>query len=141
MVPLHSNNASIHFLSSTLPLSKRLKLLAPNALSSISFPQILHGHRLSFFPNPSQEFNHNSYFPEIIEGIPSTFWLSRVLHKVPMDPKFRKKSFMKYSIPTIFYIAKQPPSALDLPFPVYALYVENHQVVFIIAFVPLLNNL
>ena len=91
MVPLHSNNASIHFLSSTLPLSKRLKLLAPNALSSISFPQILHGHRLSFFSNPSQEFNHNSYSAEIIEGIPSTFWLSRVLHKVPMDPKFRKK--------------------------------------------------
>ena len=80
LVPTHSNNASVHFLTSTLHLSKSLKRAAPNDIRSLSFPSILHGHRLSFFPQSSPDLNDKEDRLEILESIPSTFWLSRIAH-------------------------------------------------------------
>ena len=91
MVPLHSNNASIHFLSSTLPLTKTLKMAAPNASSSLTFPETLHGYRLSFLQSPCREMDHAQYLAEIREKIPPTFWLSRTLAGIPVCPKYRRK--------------------------------------------------
>ena len=91
MVPLHSNNASIHFLSSTIPLSKTLKMAAPNASSSLTFPETLHGYRLSFLQSPCREMDHAQYLSEIREKIPPAFWLSRTLARIPVCPKYRRK--------------------------------------------------
>jgi len=91
-VPPHSNNASIHFLTSTSSLSKSLKRAAPNAIRSLSFPEILHGHRLSFFPQTTGlEQDQQQDHLENIEQIPSTFWLSRNISSIPLHPKFRKR--------------------------------------------------
>ena len=73
-VPSHSNNASIHFLTSTIPLSKTLKRSASNTIRSLSFPPILHGHRLTFFPNPT-ELDHWGDVAEVIQQIPTDFAL------------------------------------------------------------------
>ena len=93
LVPAHSNNATIHFLTSTLPLSKNLRRAAPNAIRSLTFPSILHGHRLSFFPNSSQELNDTDDRLEILERSPSTFWLSRIPFSIPLYPQARKRLF------------------------------------------------
>ena len=91
LVPPHSNNASIHFLSSTLPLSKSLRKAAPNAIRSLSFPSIMHGHRLTFFPPSAPGPNDLEDHLEILERIPSTFWLSRMPLSIPVYPKSRKR--------------------------------------------------
>ena len=93
LVPAHSNNATIHFLTSTLPLSKNLRRAAPNAIRSLTFPSILHGHRLSFFPSSSQGLNDMDDRLEILERIPSTFWLSRLPFSIPLYPQSRKRLF------------------------------------------------
>ena len=88
-IPSHSNNASVHFLTSTIPLSKTLARSVPNAIGSLSFPPILHGHRLSFFPTaPSPDYKED--VAEIIEKIPTEFWLSRMPHNIPQNHLPRK---------------------------------------------------
>ena len=89
LVPNHSNNAIIYHLTSTIPLSTRLKRAAPNSLQALSFPSILHGHNLSFFPQPSQEMDR----VDIPEQIPSTFWLSRMVFTIPLRRKVRRRLF------------------------------------------------
>jgi len=92
MVPSHSNNATIHFLASTTPLSKQLQQAAPRAIRSLSFPSILHGHRLSFFPDPGSEMDHERNRLDILEAIPTAFWLSRMLpSNIPAHPNPRKR--------------------------------------------------
>ena len=66
-VPLHSNNASIHFLTSTIPLSQQLKISAPNAIRSLSFPPTLNGYRISFLQNSFQLMRYE----QVLEKVPS----------------------------------------------------------------------
>ena len=89
-VPSHSNNASIHFLTSTIPLSKTLIQSAPNRIRSFSFPPILHGHRLSFFPSPV-ELDYKEDVAKIIAQIPTEFWLSRKFHDIPQHRAPRRR--------------------------------------------------
>ena len=91
MVPSHSNNATIHFLTSTIPLSKHLQRAAPGTISSLKFPPILHGIRLSFFPDPSQEIGNEHW--EQLQNIPSSFWLSRTLTSIPIYARSRRRLF------------------------------------------------
>ena len=90
MVPPHSNNAKIHFLSSTIPLSNHLKIIAPNVMGALSFPTILHGIQLSFTPDSSHETAGEAL--ETLKKIPSTFWLSRILpSSMPSNRTSRKR--------------------------------------------------
>ena len=90
LIPPHSNNASIHLITSTVPLSKRLMRAAPSAIGALSFPPILHGTRLSFLPDPSQELNRKNDYLEVLKAIPSTFWLSRMPSTIPVYRRSRK---------------------------------------------------
>ena len=90
LIPTHSNNACTYFLTSTIPLSTHLKRIAPNAIGSLSFPPILHGIRLSFLPEPSQSINASEDFEEILQAIPSQFWLSKVPSAIPMNRRNRR---------------------------------------------------
>ena len=90
LLPSHSNNASVHFLTSTTPLSMNLKRAAPNIIGSLSFPSILHGHQLSFFPQP-EEGNQSISVIDIVKDIPTPFWLSRMPWTIPYNSKQRKK--------------------------------------------------
>ena len=47
-VPLHSNNATVHFVTGTIPLSSTLKHLAPNNMGSFTFPEDFNGYTISF---------------------------------------------------------------------------------------------
>ena len=90
LIPTHSNNACTYFLTSTIPLSTHLKRIAPNAIGSLSFPPILHGIRLSFLPEPSQSINASEDFEEILQAIPSQFWLSKMTSTIPMNRRNRR---------------------------------------------------
>jgi len=94
-VPLHSNNASIHFLTSTIPLSNKLKLIAPDALKSLSFPPCFNGYRLSFLQNPppSSQAQIQQHVSEILEKVPTTLWLSRMFFSIPTNKKYRRRLF------------------------------------------------
>ena len=86
-VPAHSSNKIVHFLTSTIPLSKRLRQLAPHNIGALSFPPEMNGHRLTFLKGDnSAEEAENIY-----ESIPSTFWLSRNLHTIPTSQKLRRR--------------------------------------------------
>ena len=77
-VPPHSNNAIIYHITGTTPLSEHFKTIAPTALGGISVPEELSGYQLKFLqqiPQP-EEFNN-------IKDIPSWFWLSKQIHKLP----------------------------------------------------------
>jgi len=88
-IPTHSNNAIIYFLTSTIPLSDKLKQLAPHSINSLSFPEELHGYSLSFLSSPV--FNENRESTPIVESIPTAFWMSRTLFAIPTQPKLRKQ--------------------------------------------------
>ena len=89
-IPSHSSNATVHFITSTVPLSKTLHKASPNAIASLSFPPILHGHCLSFFPKPVEE-EPSKDFIEIVKDIPTSFWLSRMPLTIPSNCKARKR--------------------------------------------------
>ena len=50
-----SNNAITYFMTSTEPLSIRLKKLAPNCTGGLSFPARFEGIKLSFLSNDTME--------------------------------------------------------------------------------------
>ena len=89
-IPSHSSNATVHFITSTVPLSKTLHKASPNAIASLSFPPILYGHCLSFFPKPVEE-EPSKDFIEIVKDIPTSFWLSWMPLTIPSNCKARKR--------------------------------------------------
>ena len=91
-VPLHSNNASIHLLTSTIPLSQQLSLESPNALRPLQFPPILNGYRLSFLQMSTQT-TYQQYVQENLEEVPPTLFLSRMPFTIPSNPMYRKRLF------------------------------------------------
>ena len=85
-IPSFSNNAIVHFITSTIPLSEKLKNLAPNIIGSLSFPSSLHGHKLSFLSGSSPATRRPPW-----EDIPSAFWLSRTFYALPVSQKARRR--------------------------------------------------
>ena len=90
-IPTYSNNDTVHFLTSTIPLSKRLKSSAHSHIKNLCFPNALHGHKLSFLS--TQQIPSNDYqaaTTEILERIPTTFWLSRSYKALPSNQRARR---------------------------------------------------
>ena len=85
-VPTHSHNSITHLLTSTTPLSARLKFMAPNMTGALRFPRELHGYNLSFLAAPA------SATPPVldVEQVPTWFWLSRTFHSLPTNSKTRR---------------------------------------------------
>ena len=92
-IPLHSSNSQVHFITSTTPLTSKLKQIAPNYIHSLSFPEAFHGHRLSFLPtttdNPST--SAKIIFHNLITNIHPSFWLSKIFHSLPTNQKARRR--------------------------------------------------
>ena len=84
-VPVHSNNNIVYFLTSTTPLSLKLKDMATHNNGALTFPSELHGHKVSFLSLPP-----NPITPSNFEMIPSWFWMSRIFHSLPTNPKSRR---------------------------------------------------
>ena len=85
-VPDHANNAIVYHITGTSPFSEHLKSIAPKSLGSILVPEELSGYRLQFLeqiPLP-EDFNN-------IENIPTWFWVTRQLYKMPTSFYYRKK--------------------------------------------------
>ena len=88
-VPAYSNNAIVYHVTETTPFSEYLKTIAPSSLGSILVPSELSGYKLQFLdqiPSPEQ-FNN-------IKDIPSWFWLSRQLNKLPKS-FYKRKNIIK----------------------------------------------
>ena len=94
-LPQSTKNALVYYLTDTMPLMALLNELCQQRVGSIYLPSCMNGIQLSFFNElPSnedmeQEFDWSS--------IPSHFWRSRVIVKLPTNPKLRKK-LCKYII-------------------------------------------
>ena len=85
-VPLHSNNNIVHFLTSSTPLSLKLKTMAPTATGGLTYPPNLDGHKLTFLGNlPTPDPSVST-----IEAIPTWFWLSRSFTALPTNQKSRR---------------------------------------------------
>ena len=84
-VPAHSNNAIIYHITETKPFSEYLKSIAPRSLGGILVPQELSGYQLNFLNQIPQleEFNN-------IKDIPTWFWLTRQIFKLPTSFYHRK---------------------------------------------------
>ena len=85
-VPNHCRNSIVHHITETKPLFLTLKDTALKNLESLSFPEELSGHKLSFV-NDIHQFETN-YSP--LKEIPSYYWRSRVIQNLPINPKMRK---------------------------------------------------
>ena len=88
-IPKHFNNAIVYHITQTTPLSEHLKLIAPKSLGSLLVPKELSGYQLQFLkyiPSP-EDFNN-------IEDIPTWFWLSRQIQKLPTS-FFHRRNILK----------------------------------------------
>ena len=85
-IPNHCRNSIVHHITETKPLFLKLKDTAIRNLESISFPDELSGHMLSFVKSLYQ-FNTNY---NALNDIPTYFWRSRALHNLPLNPKMRR---------------------------------------------------
>lgn len=100
-LPYFTNNAVIHHLTNTIPLSHTLIKLAHSSPLKANFPRSFSGTRFSFMtslPDPPSDYSP-------ISLIPSTFWLSPVISPdhLPTDPKIRR-SFLSSVLGTLVTI-------------------------------------
>ena len=81
-----SNSNLVHYLTGTYPLSQRLKELAPKGTGGLNFPTLFHGVKLSFL----EEHKKIDTTYNILEYIPTWFWLSKNIKQLPLNAKFRR---------------------------------------------------
>ena len=80
-----ANNATVHFITNTIPFSSYLQIRSPHLTKSLIFPDCLSGLKLSFLEPLLVE----EYWP--IPQIPSTFRVSKNFTVLPSDPFYRKR--------------------------------------------------
>ena len=88
-LPLYTQNALIHQLSDTVPLMSYLRMRCINATKALCFPDCMNGIKLTLFdklPEANDKIGEDNW-----KLVPSFFWRSRAIHKIPSDQKFRKK--------------------------------------------------
>ena len=81
-----TNNATIHFISQTSPLSNSLISRSSNMTNGLVFPPSLSGLQLKILASHKQIEPYNP-----VPDIPSSFWLSKIFHSLPSSPFYRKK--------------------------------------------------
>jgi len=80
-----ANNATVHFITETMPFSKYLKLKLPNSTKGLIFPSCLSGLQINILKTP---YDIDSYSP--LSEIPSSFWLSKTFTALPSSFSHRK---------------------------------------------------
>ena len=110
-IPLSTSNALTYYLAETMPLIAILRKLIKQATGSIYLPCCLSGVQLSFFNdlNTGEEANDFDW-----SSIPSFFWRSRTIWKLPAKQKYRKNCVVKSVIQIIMKSVRQPHSMLNL---------------------------
>lgn len=84
-LPLYTSNSLTHFFSQTQPLLHSISHFAANHPLKTSFPSSLSGLQLPFLTALHQPSDFSIY-----SLIPSTFWLSPVIHTLPLCPSTRR---------------------------------------------------
>ena len=87
-LPLHSNNATVHFLTNTMPLITTLHHLSLQRLGAICLPKCMEGVQLSFFKELDTRDEEQDF---MWKSVPSYFWRSRTITRLPADQKYRRK--------------------------------------------------
>ena len=79
----------VYYLTNALPLMSLLGMLINQRSNSIYLPQCMEGVRLSFFDNlpDTDETTHET----IVSNVPTYFWRSQFIWKLPSKQKFRRK--------------------------------------------------
>ena len=85
-IPYGSSNANVHFISGTVPLDVRLAMSSQKSFLKLCFPISLNGVQIRPPPNP--EFIVSTY--NAYEDIPSFFWMSPVIEKLPLNSSSRR---------------------------------------------------
>ena len=78
-LPFHASNSICHYITETQPLNVTLESLLPASFSSLNFPEILHGLKLTLNDN---NYPESSYDP--VPLVPTFFWRSKTYFKIPM---------------------------------------------------------
>ena len=86
-VPWCTANSIVYFMTNTLPLMTLLKQLSHKRIN-IYLPKCMTDIQLTFFNNLSRD--HDLTNEKILSQIPSHFWRSRAISRLPADQKFRK---------------------------------------------------
>ena len=89
-LPLHSNNAIVYYLTDTIPLMSILRMISLQRTGALYLPDCMEGIQLRFLNNLTGA--DNTMGPDfILKDIPTYFWRSRALQKIPARRKFRRK--------------------------------------------------
>ena len=88
-LPPWANNATLYFITETIPLSKYLKNRAPHTTSGLVFPECMSGLKLSFLNFKSDHSEFTTFDP--VPDIPSSFWLSKTFATIPTNSFYRRK--------------------------------------------------
>ena len=90
-VPLCTNSSKIYFLTNTVPLLSLLKHKSHSRTKSVYMPACTNGVQLTFFNNLPASTDDKAKVETPWALIPSEFWRSRTIWKMPSNPKFRRK--------------------------------------------------
>ena len=85
-LPYYANNAICYHVTNSQPLLSTLESLLPSSFSSLRFPQLLNGLKLTMNEN---KFPENAYNP--IPNIPTYFWRSKCFVALPTYSRSRRE--------------------------------------------------
>ena len=85
-IPQWTNNATTYFVTQTIPLSSYLKIRAPHMIRGLVFPDCLSGLKLTFLKPETDSPPIN-----LVQQIPSSFWLSKTFVSLPSNHYYRKR--------------------------------------------------
>ena len=87
-LPLSTSNTLVYYLTETMPLMSLLKHMSRHGTGAIYVPCCMNGIQLSFLNNLDTGENDDNTFD--MSSIPSYFWRSRMIWKLPANQKFRR---------------------------------------------------
>ena len=86
-LPMCTANSIVYHITNTMPLVSLLKQLSHKRTSSIYLPDCMNGTQLSFFNNLPKTVDS---LESRLSQIPTYFWRSRPISRLPANQKFRK---------------------------------------------------
>ena len=88
-LPQSTNNAMVYFLTETMPLMSILREISKHRTGSIYLPCCLNGVQLTFYKNLTAFDDEETDYS--LSNVPSYFWRSRTIWKLPASQRYRKK--------------------------------------------------
>ena len=87
-LPYCTNNSFVYFITQSLPLISLLEIISHKRIGTVRVPSCMHGVQLTFLNNlpPVEDISMESVW----KNIPSFYWRSRAIWKLPSHSKFRR---------------------------------------------------